>query len=183
MRAMNVVVGLLGLALAAPSLAQVIDSCGGGCPKPPSNSRAVSAEAIPLAAYPGNTLSATLAKGKKKTLLRVDGMITDANGGSATDVVSREFWLAVSVNGLAMHPGVTLGPASPEAIEDCGSIRPDPDRKCTDVGHWWLDMDDPANSPLIGVPITVTLVGGDAVGGAAVGSPVDVSLDVRLDKK
>ena len=31
-------------------------------------------------------------------------------------------------------------------------------------------MDDPANAALLGVPITVTLVGGDISGGPAVGS-------------
>ena len=68
--------------------------------------------------------------------------------------------------------------------EDCGLTRSDPDRKCTAVGHWWLDMDDPANAALLGVPITVTLVGGDPSGGPAVGGdPVDMSLRVRLEKK
>ncbi len=54
--------------LARPAFAQTVDSCGGGCPKPPTNSRAVSADGVPLATYPGNTLNATLAKGKKKTM-------------------------------------------------------------------------------------------------------------------
>ena len=44
-------------------------------------------------------------------------------------------------------------------------------------------MDDPANAALLGVPITVTLVGGDPSGGPAVGNPVDMSLRVRLEKK
>lgn len=45
-------------------------------------------------------------------------------------------------------------------------------------------MDDPANAALIGVPIIVTLVGGDPSGGSAVGNEVvDMSLRVRLEKK
>jgi hypothetical protein len=174
------VAAVLSIALTgALSFAQVVDSCGGGCPKPPSNSRAVAAQAVPLATYPGNTLSATLAKGKKKTILMADGMLTE---GPFVDPVSREYDLGISVNGLSMHPSVA-GPGTPEADEDCGVLRSDPDRTCTVIGHWWLDMDDPANAALLGVPITVTLVGGDPSGGPAVGSLVDVSLRVRLEKK
>jgi len=175
---LSVLASLVGLVLAAlPSFAA--DSCGGGCPKLPSNARAVSAELVPLAAYPGNTLSATLAKGKKKTILMADGMLTD---GPIAEGVSREYDLGISVNGLSMQPGL-LGPGSPEADEDCGVLRSDPDRTCTVTGHWWLDMDDPANAALLGVPITVTLVGGDISGGPAVGAPIDMSLRVRLEKK
>ena len=166
------------LVLAAVSVAA--DSCGGGCAKPPSNSRAVSVENVLLATYPGNTLSATLAKGKKKTILIADGMLTDTTGGGG--LVSREYDLGISVNGVSMHPS-PFGPGSPEADEDCGALRSDPDRTCTVTGHWWVDMDDPGNVALLGVPITVTLVGGDAFGGPAVGSPVDMSLQVRLEKK
>jgi hypothetical protein len=166
--------------LARPASAQTVDSCGGGCPKPPKNARAVAAHVF-LAAYPpGNTLSATLAKGKKKTILIADGMLTD---GAVSNFVSREYDLGISVNGLAMQPASAAGPGNPEADEDCGFLRSDPDRTCTVTGHWWLDMDDPANAALLGVPITVILVGGDVSGGLAVGQPVDVSLRVRLEKK
>jgi hypothetical protein len=107
-------------------------------------------------------------------------MLTDANSPNS---ISREYDLGISVNGLfGMAPrGV---PGSSEATEDCGVFRSDPDRTCTVTGHWWLDMDDPANAALLGVPITVTLVGGDPSGGVAVGVvPVDISLRVRLEKK
>ncbi len=141
--------GLLALALTAtPSFAA--DSCGGGCPTPPKNFRAVSANGVVLATYPGNTLTATLAKGNKKRVLTADGMLTDVE----SIPVSREYDLGISVNGLAMQPS-SFGPGSPEATEDCGILRSDPDRVCTVIGHWWLDMDDPANAALLGVPITV----------------------------
>jgi hypothetical protein len=169
--------------LARPASAFTADSCGGGCPKPPSNTRAVSAEDVILVAYPGNTLTATLAKGKKKTVLMADGMLSDGRGGSAF-LVSREFDLGISVNGLSMNPSHDFGPGSPNATEDCGEARSDPDRTCTVIGHWWLDMDDPANAALIGVPITVTLVGDEALGGPAAGNElVDMSLRVRVEKK
>ena len=53
------IVGLAGVALMAPSgFAQVLsDSCDAGCPKLPSNARAVSSEQAVLATYPGNTLT------------------------------------------------------------------------------------------------------------------------------
>jgi hypothetical protein len=171
---------IVAATLACPASAQVVDSCGGGCPKPPKNTRALATHVL-LAAYPpGNTLSATLAKGKKKTILMADGMLTD---GASALPVSREYDLGISVNGLSMQPTSLAGPGNPEADEDCGFFRSDPDRTCTVVGHWWLDMDDPANAALLGVPITVTLVGGDVSGGPAVGSAVDMSLRVRLEKK
>ena len=176
----TVLVGTLCLTLSAPP-GFAADSCGGGCPKPPSNARAVSVEPAILATYPGNTLSAALAKGKKKTILRADGMLTDdASNGSF--VVPREYDLGISVNGLSMHPS-THGAGNADVAEDCGVFRSDPDRECTAVGHWWLDMDDPANAALLGVPITVTLFGGDPSGGPAVGTVVNMSLQVRLEKK
>ena len=95
-------------------------------------------------------------------------------------VASRAYGLGITVNGLPMQPS-GLGP--PEAIEDCEAVRADPDAYCTITAHWWLDMDDPANAALLGVPVTVTLVGGDVFGGPAVGSPIDMSLQVRLEKK
>jgi hypothetical protein len=164
--------------LARPASAQLlVDSCGGGCPKPPKTARAVAWQPAHLATYPGNTLSATLAKGAKKTILMADGMLTDAPWAYYEP---REYDLGISVNGLSMS-GSGLG--YPEASEDCGVLRSDPDRTCTAVGHWWLDMDDPANAALLGVPITVTLVGGDPSGGPLVGANVNMSLRVRLEKK
>ncbi len=174
-----VVLALSLMMLSAAAFAQSHDSCGGGCPKLPNNTRSVSAEFITLATYPGNTLTATLAKGKKHTVLRATGMMTEPNA----EPFSREFDLGISVNGLAMRPS-SYGPGAKEAREDCGVFRSDPDRVCTVVGHWWLDMDDPANAALLSVPITVTLVGGDPSGGSAVGNEgVDISLEIRLDKK
>jgi|SRR5437899_1856981 len=77
-----VVAGLLYLVLMPPP-GFAADSCGGGCPKPPSNARSVSAQVVPLATYPGNTLSATLAKGKTKSILHAEGMLTQGGLGFA----------------------------------------------------------------------------------------------------
>ena len=172
----------MALAAALTRPASAADSCGGGCPTLPKSFRAVSAELVALATFPGNTLTVTLAKGKTKRVLVADAMMTD-NGSNGSFPVSREYDLGISVNGLAMNPSLSFGPGSRDATEDCGELRSDPDRKCTVVGHWWLDMDDPANVALLGVPITVTLVGGEPFGSSAVGVPVDMSLRVELKKK
>jgi hypothetical protein len=122
---------------------------------------------------------------KKKTVLYVDGMLDDI-GANGTSAIPRRYDLGISVNGLAMQPSIDFGPGSADASEDCGLTHPysESDMKCTAVGRWWLDMDDPANAALIGVPITVTLVGGDPSGGPAVGGvPLHMTWRVRLEKK
>jgi len=175
---------VLARALAeAPAFAA--DSCGGGCPKLPKSTRWVSATATPLAAFGGNVLTAMLAKGATKSVLEVDGLLTD---GPITPIaLPRVFSLGASVNGLPMQPAAA--PGSFEVITDCGGYTDSPTgdtintRACTVTGQWWLDMDDPANAALIGVPITVTLTGGDLLGGPEVGAPVDMSLRVRQVKK
>jgi len=108
-----------------------------------------------------------------------DGLLTD---GPYPVVIPRAFALGISVNGLRMQPGFSV-PGQEEVVEDCGVFRADPDGFCAVTAHWWLDMDDPANAALLGVPITVTLKGGDLFGGPAVGDPADMSLRVRLQKK
>src|SRR5437899_1365358 len=74
-----------------------------------ANSRAVTAQHLPLATYPDNSPSATLANGKKKRILYADGMLTDI----MPIHVSREYDLGIVVNGLSMHPSA-LGPGTPE---------------------------------------------------------------------
>jgi hypothetical protein len=85
--------------------------------------------------------------------------------------------LSAAVNGVLMEPH-----ASPfGAAVDCGGSGLGPVvAACTVTGSWWLDMD--ANPALVGVPLAVTLSGGD-LGGPGVGSPVDVTLSVRVEKK
>jgi hypothetical protein len=92
--------------------------------------------------------------------------------------------LGISVNGALMEPGAHGNPLwSPEVVQFCDSNEGLLNfGMCAVVGQWWLDLDDPANAALLGVPLTVTLVGGDW-GGAGGGGPVDMSLRVRLEKK
>ena len=88
--------------------------------------------------------------------------------------------LTATANGLGMQPGM-MPTFAPEVVEFCDPNGVLNGGMCTVVGHWWLDMDDPANAALLGVPITVTLLGGAQGGGG--GGPVDMLLHVRLEKK
>jgi hypothetical protein len=175
-------IALFGAAFLAPSTFAA-DSCGGGCPKLPTNARAVSAngwEGHAIMAYPGNVLSATLKKGLKKRILIADGVLTAPMGMG----MGKYFALGISVNGARMQPdnGAGIPGAMPGVVQFCDSDEGMLNGgMCAVVGHWWLDLDDPANTALLGVPLTVTLVGGDYAG--AGGGPVDMSLRVRLEKK
>jgi hypothetical protein len=128
-----------------------------------------------LAPYPGNTLTATLATGKKKTILYAEGVLTD---GPYPGFFSRLLALGINVNGLRMQPSDSVNNITTEVVSPVCTV---PGPPCTVVGQWWLDMDDPANAALLGVPITVTLLGGEYYGGG--GQIVDMSLRVRLEKK
>src|SRR5207244_12548120 len=124
-----------------------------------------------------NTLTPRLANGKSKRILSAEGLLKDLSGPFGGP--ARMYALGITVNGLPMQP---FG-FDNRILEDCGVVRPDPDGYCAVTGHWWLDMDDPANAALLGVPIATTLVGGDYFGGLQVGNPIDMSLRVRLEKK
>jgi hypothetical protein len=170
------VIALLGVASLAPSTFAA-DSCSGGCPKLPKNARAVSAQGVPLACVWSSTLTATLAKGKKKRILTAEGLLTDAAYMCAPAGCAARFYVfgPLTVNGLPMQPWSYTTQA------DCSSAP----QNCSISGHWWLDMDDPANAALIGVPITVTMNAGDIFCSSSppLGNFVDQSLRVRLEKK
>ncbi len=153
--------------------ATVFDSCGGGCPKPPSNSREVSDNAVSPQQYPGNTLTARLAKGKKKMILVVEGAMGDDCGGGSM----RGYGIDPIVNGAYFMNGAPHfgGSFVEHSCFDGG------DFTCYVTAHWWLDMDDPANAALIGVPITVVLRGGEELGNPP--CIVGMNLKVRLEKK
>src|SRR5438128_5904809 len=138
MRAMilSAIAGVLCLVPATPSFAA--DSCGGGCPKLPHNARSVSADEIPLGDFCNspNMMTATLAKGRKSTILYADGLLTDGAGGGAP--ISREYALGINVNGLHMEPQIfgSCGGFSLDMAEDCGAVRADPDVNCEGAGQW-----------------------------------------------
>jgi len=174
------VIALFGAAFLAPS-SFAADSCSGGCPKLPKNARAVSVDGIAMPAYPGNVLNATLKKGLRNRILVADGVMTTQLFGAGLYLA-----LGISVNGAQMEPlGAWLGvPPGPAVVQFCDSDEGWLNGgMCTVVGHWWLDLDDPANAALRGVPLTVTLFGGDAAGVGGGGGGNTMSLRVRLEKK
>ncbi len=148
--------------LAAPAsvFAQVVaDSCGGGCPILPRNARVVSIASAPAAPYPGPAISATLRAGRRKRILYAETMTTESTGLGGP-------YVYVTANGLPMRP---VGGFPVDYV--C------PSTPCAVAA--WLDMDDPANAALIGVPITVTLSAWNSLPGGT----FDMSLVVRLEKK
>lgn len=183
-RIANLLVSVSIGVLMASTAAYAADSCVGGCPKTPKTTRWLSSTATPLAPFPGMFLSAQLVKGLKKTVIEVEGVLTD--GPISPVFLPRVFSLGVNVNGLPMQP--SAAPNIDEVITDCGAFADSGAdtsniAACTVSGHWWLDMEDPANAALLGAPLTVTLVGGDLLAGPEVGAPVDMSLRVRVIKK
>jgi len=177
--AIRAIAAAVALAFTA-SVAHAADSCGGGCPKLPTKARAVSTAApTPLPAYPAPLLVATLAKGKKKTMLNVEAVLTTsalAPGAPASPAIF------VDVNGTVMEPSI-FGPGSP-VVTDCFGVDSGGDSEsrfsCTASGSWWIDID--ANPGLIGAVLTVTLNGGDFLG-PCVGCPSLATMTVRQTKK
>jgi len=174
--ALTLIAAALGLTASSSFAA---DSCPAPCSTPPKYTRAVSllGEDNILAPYPGNTVSATLAKGKKKTILYAEGILT--TGSYAPFYSSMLLALGINVNGLRMQPHDNINNLTTKVASPLCTM---PIPPCTVVGQWWLDMDDPANAALLGVPITVTLLGGEWSGSPGF-SAVDMSLRVRLEKK
>jgi hypothetical protein len=175
--AIKVVAAIAAVAFSA-TVVHAGDSCGGGCPKLPKNARSVSTPGpAPLPLFPAALLVATLARGKKKTMLNVEAMITTATFLPGAPVSPAMF---VDVNGISMEPS-SAGPAF-AAITDCASVDGGGDAparfSCTLSGSWWIDID--ANPGLIGVPLVVTLDGG----GFFAPAPVALAtMTVRMTKK
>lgn len=168
------------LAALATTPARATDSCGGGCPILPKNARSVSSSPalIPLPAFPAPLvgMTATLHKGKARRILMVEAMVTTAALAIGAPVSPAIY---PDVNGIIMEPTTFFGPVA-AAMADCSAVFGPPQGMCTVTGTWWLDLD--ANPALIGVPITVTLSGGDFFG-PGIGVPVLATMSVRLQKK
>jgi hypothetical protein len=171
-RSLSILAGALLVALMCP-LAQGTDSCGGGCPTPPSNARSLSSPPFPLPVAFAPILTTapapTLKKGKAKRIVMVEAMVVDIfNTGSFPAIFP-------DVNLTLMEPTALVGPALGSAGEfSCTGAAPN----CSVSGTWWLDLD--AFPALIGVPLIVSLNGVDL---AASGDPFIMTMSVRLQKK
>ena len=178
------VVGLVALAgfVLAASSSLAADSCPAPCAKPPVTSRHVSTPGapIPLPGFgPILSVSNALQKGKAKRVIVVDATLMA--GGPPFGPFHP--FMQVDVNGILMEPTAGLGGFAcglgPGTIgTDCGNAGGAPAEVCTVTSTFWLDIDQ--NPSLIGVPLNVTLTGGDCHGfpGMAV-----ASMAIRLQKK
>jgi hypothetical protein len=146
---------------------------------PGKNAAFEASTAVPLTVY-GSKLTATIEKGKKRTVLAIEAGYTDGPYGPIGGV--RAIAIGVTVNGIAVQPN----PASAEQhVADCG-LTDTPPATCTVVGTFWFDMDaaELANPGVfVGQPLTVVLSAGDVSGGAFPANPMDASLSVRAQKK
>ena len=143
------------------------DSCGGGCPKLPKTSRSVSATipALPTTSSSPAILSAGLAKGKPKRVLHVEATITSGPIGWAS---ASTLFMVAYTNGNLMQPGINTASAPSQS---CAA-----NSACSLTASYWLDLD--AFPSLIGVPITVDLIGVQTNGAAGT-----ATMTVRMDKK
>ena len=108
-------------------------------------------------------LTASIVKGKKKSVLVVEATLSAGGGVSGT------LALAVDVNGVEAEPHNFVS-------QGCSGA-------CAVTGTWWLDLDaaELANPGVfIKQPLTVTLKGGD---GGSPESDGKVTMSVRMQKK
>lgn len=126
--------------------------------------------------------SATIEKGKKKTVLAIEASYSDG-ASYPTAAGMRVLGLAVYVNGVQAQPNPL---ASYVYLTDCGYVDDDP-VACSVTGTFWLDIDaaELANpGAFVGEPLVVELTAGDLAAGPLVGiTPMDTSLTVRVQKK
>jgi hypothetical protein len=159
----------LGMILLGASVASAIveSSCPAPCTKLPK-------EALSLRERNGTTsgtgavtpLTGTLAKGKSKTLLRIDASF------SGTTPVPTLASLLVYVNGVLLQDGIAFGAYADQCLPTI----------CTLTGTFWLDIDaaEAANPGLfMNQPLVISLDGGN--GQAA--QSYSTSLSAQLLKK
>lgn len=148
---------------------------------PGKNSAFESSTGVLLNTY-GNKLTATIAKGRKKTVLAIEASYSDG-ASYPTPVGMRVLGMQVLVNGVTAQPNPS---GFYQYLTDCGYVDNDP-VACTVTGTFWIDIDaaELANPGLfVGQPLVVNLVAGDLAAGSLVGiTPMDASLTVRVQKK
>ena len=144
-----------------------------------------------FAAFTGNVLTtlqpqltASIAKGKKKTVIAVEASYSDGPYTPTTSTM-RVLGMRAEVNGVIMQPNPFAGYMYDT---DCGWASGMVDTlACATKGTFWLDIDaaELANpGQFVGQPLTVTLHAGDLAGGGLVGVQLmDASLTVRVQKK
>ena len=145
----------LGLGLSFTPLAAAADSTS------PGKASAFESDSFTnLTVGTTTLLTATLAKGKKKTVLLITGTLTTDSGASGG------LHLLPTVNGFAVEGQTVDEVCAPSTVH------------CTVTGTWWFDVDasELANPGAVsGVPVEV-----DLNGGALAGSDEDISATATL---
>jgi hypothetical protein len=150
---------------------------------PGKNSVFVSSAGIPMPSlYSGPTLTGTIAKGRKGTVLAIEASISDG-ASYPTAAGMRVIGTLVRVNGITAQPNPS---ASYQYLVDCGYVDNDP-VACSSTGTYWFDVDSAelANpGSFVGQPLVIEMLAGDVAEGPLIGvTPMDASLTVRVQKK
>jgi hypothetical protein len=120
-----------------------------------------------------------MAKGKRKTVVAVEGMLTSIGNSVAPHI--EEIW--PTINGIVVEP--RQSPFSGYAAEvNCPTFTTGSSASCTVTGTWWLDIDaaEAANPGMfIGKALTVTLTGAERTGQGDSG--VGATLTARVQKR
>lgn len=157
------------------------DAASAASTSPGKNSAFESATGVSLATY-SNRLTATIAKGKRKTVLAIEATYSDG-AAYPTPVGMRVLGMQVLVNGVTAQPNPF---GFYQYLTDCGFADTDL-VACSVAGTFWIDIDaaELANPGVfVGQPLVVDLMAGDLAGGSLVGvTPMDASLTVRVQKK
>lgn len=119
-------------------------------------------------------LTGQITKGKKKTVLAIEAMLTSIGqfSGPRTDTISP------TVNGITVEPA-----SSALALVNCPTIS-STSFACTVTGTWWLDIDaaEAAHAGMfVGQPLNITLTGSE-IGGVG-DSGLIATLTARVQKK
>lgn len=155
------------LALAALVLAGAAGGSWADSTSPGKTSAFESASLSPLTVGTDDLLTATLIKGKAKSVLAIQATITTNTGADGT------LHMLPNVNGVAVQ-GTTVNQTCAFSVAHC-----------TVSGTWWLDLDaaEAANpGQILKVPLEVTLQGGVLAGGDPDVSAT-VTLSVQMVKK
>ena len=170
----------LGLVLGLATTASAVNYST----SPGKNSAFEASTGNPLTAAGTTQLTATIEKGKKKTVIAVEATYGDGPY-IPTSVQKRALAMNVTVNGVTMHPDPA---ASYQYVIDCGwAMGSGPPAACFTTGTFWLDIDaaELANPGVfVGQPLSIVLTAGDVAASPLIGvTPMDASLSVRVTKK
>jgi hypothetical protein len=151
-----------------------------GTTSPGVNSVFVSSSGLglPTSTGPTTLLTGTITKGKHRTVVAIEGMLTTigSNQGQRVD----QIW--PTINGVIVEP--KFGGEPHVAEVNCPTMTFPSTSFCTTTGTWWLDIDaaEAANPGMfIGKALTITLMGAETTGNGD--SALSATLTARVQKK